>query len=79
LKDNPLLVIAANEKYWKDWKKKKNLDFNKQLQEIKAWSIELGIDIVLYNIEDIDFIGQKNKQSSYWPKLDTNRPWIRIN
>ena len=79
LRDNPLLVVAANEKYWKYWMKKKNLDFNKQLQEIKTWSIELGIDIDLYKTEDFDFMSQRNNQSAYWPKLITNRPWIRIN
>lgn len=79
LKDDPLLVIAANEKYWKYWIGKENLDFDEQLKEIKAWSIELGIDIVLYKTEDFDFISQRNNQPSYWPKLDTVRPWVRIN
>ena len=55
MEDNPLLVIAGNEKYWKYWMKTNKVDFNEQLQQINSWSKHLSLDILLYKTDDFDF------------------------
>jgi hypothetical protein len=73
----PFLVVAANEKYWLFWERK--IDLKEQIKQINLWSIELGIDIILYKIKDCDFVRQKSSMATYKPELETNEPWIRIN
>jgi hypothetical protein len=77
-KDNPILVVAANEKYWNYWGKTKKVDFYEQLKQIKAWSEELKVDIFLYKTQDVDFKKQKVDDQPYRPFLCENSPWERI-
>ncbi len=76
LKNVPLLVIAANEQYWLNWKRK--IDLKDQIKQINSWSIELGIDIILFKINNCNFESQRNGMASYKPELKANEPWIRI-
>ncbi|MDP2335546.1 MAG: hypothetical protein Q8N05_03660 [Bacteroidota bacterium] len=70
LENIPLILIAANEGYWKHWRKTTTIDYEDQLKQIKLWSNELGLDIALYETKDYDFKSQRNNKPSYWPKLE---------
>jgi hypothetical protein len=78
VKITPLLVIGANNNYWKYWRVKGI--FKNDLLQIESWSKEIDVEIVLYdiNVNDNYFKLQKVNDQLYTPKLIVNDPWVRI-
>lgn len=68
-KKNPLLLVCANESYWKKWLNTKNNYQDNLFKYISQWSKELGININLFQTDDFDFKRQKGDRERYAPDL----------
>jgi len=76
VKDNsPILILAANKKYWEYWLKK--LGANRLLKLLLDLNKRLGTNLHLFETSDEDFLTQKGNQVAYCPKV-TNQQWIKV-
>lgn len=76
VREEPLLLVAANEKYWADWLGRKGYrdDLSKLVKRLNA---ELQTSLCLFQLEDIDFKRQKGNKDTYKPVV-SSRYWKQL-
>jgi hypothetical protein len=76
VRDYPLLLVAANKKYWEFWLGKKYYRED-LLNLIKNLNAKLQIDVCAFQLEDVDFKLQKGKKDVYKPTI-RSKHWQQI-
>lgn len=74
----PLLILAANSKYWEHWfNKSKNNRRHTIMQLLNDIKEKLSLDIHLFRTDDIDFEKQKGHAIMYEPAVESDE-WMEI-
>jgi len=76
--ETPLLLLVANKSYWTYWLNRKDINKTELFQKLSELGKRLGLNIHLFEAEDIDFLKQKGNNETYKPDV-TSKIWTKIN